>query len=88
MAVHRVRAGQQGAEILAPMAMAWAGRSLHSEKRPPTQSQKPKVVLMPNSAAAFTLVVVATKCHQAVSVPPFLMNHSRASVRWPWSPAW
>ena len=50
----------------------------HSEKRPPTQSQKPKVVVMPKAAAASTCVVVATKC-LAMSVPPSASNHARAS---------
>ena len=43
--------------------------ALHIEQRPPTQSQKPKVVVMPNAAAAVKLVVTATKW-RATSRPP------------------
>ena len=69
----------------APMAIA-IGRPMadHSEKRPPTQSQKPRVREMPNSAAASVLVVSATKCWLMLQascgcgLPPCARNHSRA----------
>ena len=49
----------------------------HSEYRPPTQSQKPKVVWMPQALAASTLVVSAAKW-RATSVPPPASNQALA----------
>jgi hypothetical protein len=53
MLVHRVRAGEQFVEAIGPRA-SMIGRpiALHSEKRPPTQSQKPNMlaVSMPKRA--------------------------------------
>ena len=55
-------AGEEVPEALAPMAIA-SGSPMadQTEYRPPTQSQKPKVVVMPKAFAAATLVVSAAK---------------------------